>query len=189
MLLGGIGAAVLVIAALVWFATGQTTSYTLDGQRIRVATVETGTYEDFIPLRASVEPERTVYLDAIEGGRVEAILVEEGVFVEEGQSLIELSNTSLQLDVIAREAEVSEQLNNLRNTELAIEQNRLSLKSDLIEIDFQISKLKRLVTRRTQIHMPLGLEDPHRIGLLVQRVRRNRQGRLHNRKLRHLMVS
>ena len=112
-----------------------------------MARVTSGVYEDYIPLRASVEPERTVYLDAIEGGRVESVVVEEGAFVEQGQPLVELSNTSLQLDVIAREAEVSEQLNNLRNTELAIEQNRLKLRSDLIEIDYQIVRLGRLVER------------------------------------------
>ncbi len=137
-----------VLLLIIFFTTFDTsTSFTLDGQRIRTAEVSTGVYEDFIPLRAAVEPERTVYLDAIEGGRVDAILVEEGAFVEEGQPLIDLSNTSLQLDVIAREAEVSEQLNNLRNTQLAIEQNRLKLKSDLIEIDYEIKRLSRLVAR------------------------------------------
>jgi len=149
-----VGAGVAFAAALLvafFFSDGTSTSFTLDGQRIRTAEVTTGMYEDYIPLRASVEPERTVYLDAIEGGRVEAILVEEGAFVEEGQPLIDLSNTSLQLDVIAREAEVSEQLNNLRNTQLAIEQNRLKLKSDLIEIDYQITRLDRLVTRYEEL--------------------------------------
>ena len=131
LLIGGAIAAGVVLLAIV-FLTDTSTSFTLDGQRIRTAEVSNGMYEDYIPLRASVEPEKTVYLDAIEGGRVEAILVEEGAFVEEGQPLIDLSNTSLQLDVIAREAEVSEQLNNLRNTQLAIEQNRLKLKGDLI---------------------------------------------------------
>jgi len=147
---GGL-AAVVLVAALVWTSSNQSTSYTLDGQRIRMAKVTNGVYEDFIPLRASVEPERTVFLDAIEGGRVEQIMVEEGAFVEVGQPLVELSNTSLQLDVIAREAEVSEQLNNLRNTELAIEQNRLRLKGDLIEIDYQIVKLGRLVKRYEEL--------------------------------------
>ena len=147
---GGIAAAILLVA-VIWVSRDSTTSYTLDGQRIRTSTVETGVYEDYIPLRASVEPERTVFLDAIEGGRVENILVEDGTYVEEGQPILELSNTSLQLDVIAREAEVSEQLNNLRNTQLAIEQNRLSLKSDLIEIDYQISRLDRLVTRYVEL--------------------------------------
>ena len=141
----------VVLFAIVFTTFDTTTSFTLDGQRIRTAEVSTGIYEDFIPLRAAVEPERTVYLDAVEGGRVEDILVEEGAFVEEGQPLIDLSNTSLQLDVIAREAEVSEQLNNLRNTQLAIEQNRLKLKSDLIEIDYEITRLSRLVARYEEL--------------------------------------
>ncbi len=147
---GGIAAAILLVV-LVWATRDSATSYTLDGQRIRTSTVETGVYDDYIPLRATVAPERTVFLDAIEGGRVESILVEDGTYVEEGQPILELSNTSLQLDVIAREAEVSEQLNNLRNTQLAIQQNRLSLKSDLIEIDYQISRLDRLVTRYIEL--------------------------------------
>jgi len=148
--IGGIAAATLLII-VIWVSRDSSTSYTLDGQRIRTSTVETGVFEDYIPLRATVEPERTVFLDAIEGGRVENILVDDGAYVEEGQPILELSNTSLQLDVIAREAEVSEQLNNLRNTQLAIEQNRLSLKSDLIEIDYQISRLDRLVGRYVEL--------------------------------------
>lgn len=148
-----VAAAVLAAGILLalWITRDNSTSFTLDGQRIRIAEVSAGTYEDYIPLRAAVEPERTVYLDAIEGGRVEAILVEEGAVVEAEQPLIELSNTQLQLDVIAREAEVSEQLNNLRNTQLAIEQNRLKLKSDLIEIDYQIIRLTRLVGRYQEL--------------------------------------
>ena len=146
------GTTVAVLTVIFFYATHDSrTSFTLDGKRIRTGEVTTGVYEDFIPLRAAVEPERTVYLDAVEGGRVERILVEEGAFVEEGQPLIDLSNTSLQLDVIAREAEVSEQLNNLRNTQLAIEQNRLKLKGDLIEIDYQIIRLSRLVARYEEL--------------------------------------
>jgi len=147
---GGIAAAILLVV-LVWATRDSSTSYTLDGQRIRTTVVATGAYEDYIPLRATVAPERSVFLDAIEGGRVERTLVEDGTYVEEGQPILELSNTSLQLDVIAREAEVSEQLNNLRNTQLAIQQNRLSLKSDLIEIDYQIARLDRLVTRYIEL--------------------------------------
>jgi HlyD family secretion protein len=151
LMIGAAAVGVAVLVAIVYFTTDTSTSFTLDGQRIRTAKVTNGMYEDYIPLRASVEPEKTVYLDAIEGGRVEAILVEEGAFVQEGQPLIDLSNTSLQLDVIAREADVSEQLNNLRNTQLAIEQNRLKLKGDLIEIDYQIIKLTRLVNRYEEL--------------------------------------
>ena len=147
-----IAAGIALTAVVLWLATREhSTAYTLNGQRIRTATVVTGIYEDYIPLRAIVEPERSVFLDAVEGGRVERLLVEEGVLVTRGQALLELSNTTLQLDVIAREAEVSEQLNNLRNTELAIEQNRLSLRSDLIEIDYQMQRLGRLVERYQEL--------------------------------------
>ncbi len=141
-----IGAAVLLLPRL-----GSGTAYTVDGRRISIATVHSGVFEDYIPLRGAVEPLKTVFLDAIEGGRVERVLVEDGIIVEPGQPLLELSNTQLQLDVIAREAEVSEQLNNLRNTQLAIEQNRLSLKSDLVEIDYQVVRLQRLLERRSRM--------------------------------------
>jgi HlyD family secretion protein len=151
LFIGGLVAAAALVAIAIVLSLDTSTSFTLEGQRIRTAEVTTGVYEDFIPLRASVAPEKTVYLDAIEGGRVEALHVEEGAFVEEGQPLIDLSNTTLQLDVIAREAEVSEQLNNLRNTQLAIEQNRLSLKGELIEIDYQITRLSRLVARHEEL--------------------------------------
>ena len=150
-LLIAIGAVAGIAMIYFWVTAENTTSYTLDGQRIRIADVSRGVYEDYIPLRATVEPQRTVYLDAIDGGRVEAVLVEEGAYVEQGDALIELSNTSLQLDVIAREAEVSEQLNNLRNTQLAIEQNKLSLRRDLIEIDYQVVRLSRLIERYQEL--------------------------------------
>ena len=80
-----VAASVVVRAAAlmyIWATLDNSTSFTLDGQRIRIAEVSSGVYEDYIPLRATVEPERTVYLDSIEGGRVEAVLVEEGAFVE-----------------------------------------------------------------------------------------------------------
>ena len=77
--------------------TGKT--YTIDGRRIDIATVREGVFEDYIPLRAAVEPLKTVYLDAVEGGRVEQVLVEEGAVVTQGQPLVELSNTQLQLDL------------------------------------------------------------------------------------------
>jgi HlyD family secretion protein len=127
-------------------------TFRVDRDRITISTVSSGEFEDFIPIRGRVTPLKSVYLDAIEGGRVEALLVEEGNFVTAGQPLLELSNTSLQLDVMSREAEVSEQLNNLRNTRLAVEQNRLKLKSDLVDIDYNLKRLGRLVERRRSLY-------------------------------------
>jgi len=131
--------------------TSSTATFRVERDRVTISTVVAGQFDAFIPVRGNVTPLKTVYLDAIDGGRVERVLVEQGNFVEAGQVLVELSNTGLQLDVIAREAEVSEQLNNLRNTRLSLEQNRLQLKSDVVEIDYQLVRLGRLVERRSKL--------------------------------------
>ena len=109
------------------------------------------TFVDFSPLRARLVPRRTVYLDAIEGGRVDRVLVEDGAIVKAGDPIAVLSNTSLQLEVLGREAAVTEQLNNLRTIELQLEQNRLSHKRNLIEINYQIIRLDRAIERQREL--------------------------------------
>ena len=151
-ILMGSAVAVLVVGVIYQFlATSGVRSFAIASELVTVETAESGTFLDFVPIRGSVTPLNTVYLDAIEGGRVERVLAEEGGLTEEGQPILELSNTTLQLDVISREAQVSEQLNNLRNTRLAMEQNRLSLKSTLVEVDYQITRLTRLTERRADL--------------------------------------
>ena len=126
-------------------------SLSVNAQRIFVSPVTVGTFEDFIPLRGRLVPRSTVYLDAIEGGRVEQVLVEDGVLVEAGDAIALLSNTNLQLEVLGREAAVTEQLNNMRTIELQLEQNRLSHKRNLVEIDYQIIRLNRSITRQREL--------------------------------------
>ncbi|MBL8629370.1 MAG: efflux RND transporter periplasmic adaptor subunit, partial [Rhodospirillaceae bacterium] len=82
------------------------------------------------------------------GGRVEKIHVEDGATLEPGQSIVELSNTSLQLTVITSEANVTEQLNSMRNIELTLERDRLQHARDLVEIEYQITTLGRTLERR-----------------------------------------
>jgi HlyD family secretion protein len=148
-----VSAAVIVVAGLVYLylQSSSMRTFVIEAELVTIGTVHNGLYRDYVPIRGSVTPLNTVYLDAIEGGRVESVLVEEGGFVEAGQAILELSNTSLQLDVISREAQVSEQLNNLRNTRLAMEQNRLALRRELVEIDYQITRLNRLTERRLEL--------------------------------------
>ncbi|MES2625618.1 MAG: HlyD family efflux transporter periplasmic adaptor subunit [Pseudomonadota bacterium] len=141
----------LAYAGLRMLQDSSVATFRVEKERVTLGTVDQGTFEDFIPVRGTVTPLKSVFLDAVEGGRVEKIFVESGSIVEAGQPLIELSNTALQLDVISREAQVSEQLNNLRNTRLAMEQNRLSLKSQLVDMDYQIIRLERLVERREKL--------------------------------------
>jgi len=126
-------------------------SLSVNAQRISASPVTVGTFEDFIPLRGRLVPRSTVYLDAIEGGRVESVLVEDGTLVQAGDLIAVLSNTNLQLEVLGREAAVAEQLNNMRTIELQLEQNRLSHKKNLVEIDYQIIRLDRSIARQREL--------------------------------------
>jgi len=142
------GAVIVAVVLFIFFRPEGGRSLRVADDRVVVSTVTSGRFDDFIPVRGRVTPYRSVFLDAIEGGRVERVLVEDGASVTAGQPLVELSNTSLQLDVISREAQVAEQLNNLRTQELALEQNRLLHRRSLIEINYNIQRLGRLVERR-----------------------------------------
>ena len=150
----GYGLAALLAIAFVWWLVGMLLggrSLSVNSQRIIVSTATVGTFEDFIPLRGRLVPRSTVYLDAIEGGRVERVLIEDGTIVKAGDPIALLSNTNLQLEVLGREAAVTEQLNNMRTIELQLEQNRLSHKRNLVEIDYQIIRLDRAIKRQRDL--------------------------------------
>jgi HlyD family secretion protein len=147
-------AAALLAALIIYWIAGMLLggrSLSVNSQRVFVSDVTLGTFEDFIPLRGRLVPKSTVYLDAIEGGRVEEVLIEDGTLVEAGDPIARLSNTNLQLEVLGREAAVTEQLNNMRTIELQLEQNRLSHKRNLVEIDYQIKRLNRSIARQREL--------------------------------------
>ena len=143
---GALTATFLSLAALAYgFSQSSTSvrSQNLALSSITISTVQQGAFIDALNIRGQVVPKTTVYLDTIAGGQVEQRLVEQGEFVEKGQPLVRLMNTNLQLDVMSREAQVTEQLNFLRNTQMNMETSRLNLRRDLLEIELQISHLER----------------------------------------------
>ncbi len=144
---------VLLIAAYFAYDTMTSNGRTLsvDQRKIQISNVTSGTFEDFIPVRGRVTPAKTLYLDAVEGGRVERILVEDGASLSVGDLIVELSNASLQLNVLGNEARVAEQLNNMRSIELSLEQNRLQHKRNLIDIRYQIKMLSRQLKREQDL--------------------------------------
>ncbi len=115
----------------------------VESERLVVAAVERGTFQEFIPVSGSVQPIRTIYLDAPEGGRVEQVFAEEGAYVRAGDPILKLANANLQLETINREAQLLEQINSMHSIRLTMEQNMLSLRSQLLDLETQIDDQKR----------------------------------------------
>jgi HlyD family secretion protein len=141
----GAVAAAVVAYLLLRPAEGRTLA--VENDHLVISKVTRGRFDDFVPVRARAVPARTIFIDTPQGGQVEAIHVQDGAMVEAGQLLVELSSTALQLDVISREAQITEQLNNLRGLELALEQNRLSHKREMVEVSYHIARLTRQLSR------------------------------------------
>jgi HlyD family secretion protein len=138
----GAAAAVLLLGILYYFSPSAN-SQTVPVSRLTISTVSQGRFDDFLPLRARVEPLLTVFLDAVEGGRVEQVLVEDGTVVRQGQALAVLSNPELQLNVLARQTEVTQQINSMRSQELALNQSRLANERSRIEAELAMETARR----------------------------------------------
>jgi len=142
LIAGGAAAAVLLIV-LFWLFAPRADSVSVSRDRLSISAVQSGTFDDFLPLRGRVTPLVTVYLDAVEGGRVEQKLVEDGAQVTAGQPLAVLSNAELQLSTLEKQAEVEQQLNNMRSQELALTQTRNSNLRDLNQAETDLAKARR----------------------------------------------
>jgi HlyD family secretion protein len=136
-------AAVLLLALLFWWFAPSAGSQTVAAERLTISAVSKGTFDDFLPLRARVEPLVTVYLDAVEGGRVERIMVEDGAMVQQGQLLAVLSNSDLALNLLARQSDVSREVNSMRSQELALAQTSIGDERAVIDAQLAADKARR----------------------------------------------
>jgi HlyD family secretion protein len=135
-------AALLVIAGGFWLrANTSGHTYRVPIDKLTLGEVTKGPFEDFIAVRSTAAPFTTRYLTADQGGSVKQVLVEDGAEVKAGQSLIVLTNATLQLQVASREADTAGQINALENTKIQLEETRFKYEHDLLDIEHQISKL------------------------------------------------
>jgi len=145
-------AAIFVIFVLYSLIFGDKSSkLNVETEKIIVSPVTRGPFQEFIAVTGTVIPIKTIYLDATEGGRVEKIYLEAGSYVNKEDKILKLANTNLILDVMYREALLFEQSNNLRNARLLMEQNRLSLKRELVELNYQLANKNRAYHRAKEL--------------------------------------
>lgn len=143
----------LLIALLAWTVMSQSGGRRLavEAERLTISTVERGPFQEYIAITGFVQPIRTIYLDAVLGGQVDERYVREGERVEEGQPLLRLANDQVTLQMLSNEAALQEQMNNLRNTRLALDQNELSLRQQLSELEYRVRSLNRETSRNRDL--------------------------------------
>ena len=148
----GAVAAVAALAALVWRTLPGGADLVVRSADIVFAEVVEGPFEDALPARGVVAPLRTVQVASIEGGQVQAVLVEDGARVEAGQPLAELSNPRLRMEVVASEAQIASQLGNARAQALQIARNRLEREREIGDAGFNLQTARRELGIRSRLH-------------------------------------
>jgi len=137
-----IGLAIIVLIYMAFFAD-RTSTYKVEKDKLIIETVTEDQFNDYITVPGTVEPISTIFLDAQEGGRVEEKIVEEGSMVKKGEVILRLSNPDLYLNILNSEGDLAYKENLLRNTQIAMEQDKLQIKRDLVTIGYDIERKVR----------------------------------------------
>lgn len=137
------GGALLLVCLLYFIFRDTSSSIKVDKERLTIATVVDGEFNDYIRVIGQVLPDRIIYLDAIEGGRVEERLIEEGAQVKAGDVILRLSNPLLNIGILQSEADLAYQENELRNTRISMEQEHLRLQQDRIGLQKELIRKQR----------------------------------------------
>ncbi len=148
---GGIAVFVVFVGYQFIFADRRS-KLKIDREKITIADVKRGEFKEYIPQTGTVEPARTVYLDAIEGGTIKRVVAESGAMLKQGDIILELSNLNRELTVLQQEASFNESINRARETRIVIMRNDLEQRQQLAMIDNQLAVLEPQYHRQKQLY-------------------------------------
>ena len=112
-------------------------------EKISVSEIKKDVFQDYIAVIGTVEPIQTIYLDAVENGRVEDILRTEGSMLKKGDIILSLSNNNLILEISNVEAQIARAVNDQRNARLMMVQQQLNSESQIIETERLLHQHRR----------------------------------------------
>lgn len=139
---GVVGVAAL-IGASYYFTSGKS-RLNVDMERITIGEVKHGTFQEFIPVNGVVMPISTIFLDALEGGRVEEKFVEDGAMMKKGEPILRLSNTDLELNLINQETSVYNLLTQMQISQNAARQNTISKLNQMTDVESTLREAERI---------------------------------------------
>ncbi len=137
------GALLLAVLGVIIFGD-KSSKYNVDVSRITIEEVKQDVFQDYITVQGTVEPITTIYLDAVEPGRVEEILIDEGNMVKAGDVILRISNDNLLLEITNNEAQVVRAINELRTAKLQMDQTKLSYKQQIINLEMTVVQNERM---------------------------------------------
>jgi len=135
------------IIGFVIFVTLQTSGgskLNIDKERIAINTVKKDVFQENIPVSGIVLPITTIYLDALEGGRIEEKFVEDGAILKKGDPILKLSNTDLELSLVNQETSVYDLLTQMQISQNAARQNTINRRNQFTDVENSLIEAKRL---------------------------------------------
>ncbi len=136
-------AAVFMILVFSLLLRDKSSTLRVDANILTISPVEQTEFNDYVRLSGTVKPITTVQISTMESGLVERIVAEEGTAVKRGDVIVELSNNSLSMQILNSEADLAEKQNILRNTLISMEQNRLNLRQEQMQLDMEVERKRR----------------------------------------------
>ena len=127
------GSALLALLLWILFGNHQRT-LSVNREEVTISTVSQGEFKDYVRLNGSVVPIQVIHISPEEGGIVRERIAEEGQAVKKGDVIIRLSNSNLDLQILNAEAELAEKQNLLRNTQVAIQQDKLNNETEFASV-------------------------------------------------------
>ena len=149
--IAGIAAVLLLIAASIYFTSGKN-RLNVDKERIIISEVKNGPFQEFIPVNGVVLPQTTIYLDALEGGRVEEKFVEDGAIMKKDQPILRLSNTDLELSLVNQQTAVYNLLTQMQISQNAAKQNTVNRLNQLTDVNSQLKEAERLYNLNKKLY-------------------------------------
>lgn len=139
----GIIAVMALIGASYYFTSGKS-RLNVDTERITISEIKKGAFQEFIAVNGVVLPITSIYLDAVEGGRVEEKYVEDGAMMKKGQPILRLSNTDLQLGLVTQQTNVYNLLTQMQISKNAAQQNTVNKLTQQSDIESQLKEAERV---------------------------------------------
>lgn len=160
MTVAGIAGVALLVAASIYFTSGKK-KLNVDAERITISEVKNGAFQEFIPVNGVVLPMTTIYLDAVEGGRVEEKYIEDGSFVAKGQPILRLSNTDIELSLVNQQTSVYNLLTQMQISRNAAQQNTVNKLNQMTDVESQLKEARRIYELNKSLYQQkaIGLQE------------------------------